>query len=174
MPKTHLLNLSEYNFWVRLRIQIGIFVLGYVCILLKASAWSSLLGPRIFLWSFLLFYVSVFTAPIFSIIQIVLLGLIHDSLFNLPLGLSSFIWIIWHAFLAMQRRYLVKASISILWAVFAVMLSFFNSVECVILFKLNCAVSNLDLILETFLHIGMFPLGLYLFHCIFIRLGRFN
>ena len=174
MPKIHLPDFSEYDFWIRLRIQIGIFVLGYACILLKASAWSTLLGPRIFLWSFLLFYVSVFTAPVLSIIQIVLLGVIHDSLFNVPLGLSSFIWITWHAFLAMQRRYLVKALISILWAVFAVMLFFFNSIECMILLKLNCAVSSLNSILETFLHISMFPLGLYLFHCIFTRLGRFN
>ncbi len=174
MSKTQLPNFSEYSFWVRLRIQAGIFVLGYVCILLKASAWSSVLGSRIFLWSFLLFYVSVFTTSILSVVQIAILGVIHDSLFNLPLGLSGFVWIVWYAFLAMQRRYLVKASISILWVAFALTLSFFNSVEFMIQLKSNCAVDGVRSMLETFLHIGIFPLGLYLFHCIFIRLGRFH
>ena len=174
MTKTHLHNFSEYTFWIRLRIQTGIFILGYLCIIVKASAWGSLFGPRIFLWPFFLYYLSIFTTPVISIAQIVILGAIHDSVFNLPLGLSSFNWVVWHVFLAMQRRYLIKASIAILWGTFALTLCFFNFIEFIVLLKTGYAINPIQSILETVLHIGIFPLGVHLFHYLFTRLGRFQ
>lgn len=174
MPKTTLLKLPDVSVWIRMRIQIGIFLVGYLCIILKASHWGSLLGPKLFLWPCVLFYLSVFATPVASMLQILVLGLIHDSVFDMPLGLSSFTWISWYWFLAKQRRYLVKANIKILWGVFSLTLCVVNGIEYVILLKTHHAVDYVQTFIETILHIGFFPIGIHFFHPILLKLGNFR
>ena len=172
MPKTHLLKFPDFSVWVRIRMQIGVFLVGYLCIVMKASYWGSILGPRLFLWPCILFYLSIFATPVASMLQILVLGLIHDSIFNLPLGLSSFIWISWYWFLAKQSRYLIKANIKILWGTFAATLCAINSIEYIILIKTQHAVDCVQVFSETLLHIGFFPIGIHFFHLLLLRLGN--
>lgn len=168
-----LMMIPNLSLFIRIRMQIGIFLLGFFCILIKASLWGSLLGPRLFLWPFCLFYLSVFITPMMSMIQVLILGLIHDSIFNFPLGLSSLSWIACHGFLAKQRRYLFKAPITVLWATFAGTYLFMNAIEYLILLKTNHSIYFVNTCIETLFHIGLFPIGLYYFSNILVRLGRF-
>jgi hypothetical protein len=172
MPKIHLLNFPDFSLWNRIQIQIGILLLGYACILLKASYWGSILGPRLFLWPCFLFYISVFATPIASIVQILIFGLIHDSIFNIPLGLSSFIWVSWYWFMAKQRRHLVKSQTQTLWLIFAASLSAQNAIEYFFLIKTIKFIDPAFMIIETTFNIGFFPIGMHYFHQFFIRLGR--
>ncbi len=107
-------------------------------------------------------------------LQILILGLIHDSIFNLPLGLSSFTWITWHWFLAKQHRQLLKASIPILWGTFAGTLFILNVIEYIILVKSKLAVSQTYFIFETLIQIGFFPIITHFFHLYLFRLGKFK
>ena len=174
MTKTHLIKFPDFSLWIRVRIQIGFLIAGYVCLLLKASQWGSILGPRIFLWPCFLFYLSVFTTPIASMVQILIFGLIHDSIFNIQLGFSSFTWISWYWFLARQRRYLVKSAIHILWLIFGASLFFLNGIEYILLINTGKAVNPVLLTIETIFNIGFFPIGMHYFHLILLRLGRFR
>ena len=174
MPKTHPFKLPDVSVWIRIRIQIGIFLVGYVCIVLKASYLGSLFGPRLFLWPCILFYLSIFATPVASMLQILILGLIHDSVFDMPLGLSSFTWISWYWFLAKQRRYLVKANIKILWGAFAVTLCAVNSIEYIVLVKTHHGVDCVKMLIETIFLIGFFPIAIHLFHSILLKLGNFR
>ena len=174
MPKTHPLKLPDFSVWIRIRMQMCIFLMGYACILLKASGWGSLLGPRIFLWPCILFYLSVFATPIASMFQIVVLGFIHDSVFNMPLGLSSLTWIFLYWFLAKQRRYLIKAPIHILWATFAGTICVVNIIEAFLLIKTNYAYSAELSTLEVMFQIGIFPFVLHFSHALLLRLGKFQ
>lgn len=174
MPKTHLLKLPDFSVWIRIRMQIGIFLVGYLCIVLKASYWGSVFGPRLFLWPCILFYLSIFATPVASMLQILVLGLIHDSVFDMPLGLSSFTWVSWYWFLAKQRRHLVKANIKILWSTFAALLFVVNNIEYIVLIKTHHAIDYIQLLTETILHIGFFPIGIHLFHLILLKLGKFR
>ncbi|MDP3371792.1 MAG: hypothetical protein Q8S21_02750 [Candidatus Paracaedibacteraceae bacterium] len=168
------MKIPNLSLLLRIRVQISIFLLGYFCIILKASLWGSLAGPRLFLWPFCLFYVSVFTTPMMSMIQVLILGLIHDSIFNVPLGLSSLLWIAWHGFLAKQRRSLLKAPISVLWGTFAGTYFVISTIEHLILLKTNYSTNIVQTFIETSFHIGLFPIALYYFSNIFVRLGRFS
>lgn len=174
MPKTHIIKLPDINVWIRIRIQMGIFILGYLCVIVKASYWGSILGPRLFLWPCFLFYLSIFATPTTSVFQVLILGLIHDSVFDMPLGLSSFIWVSWHWFLAKERRYLVKANIMLLWGTFAATLFIANSIEYLVLLKTNRSASFIQGLIETSFHIGFFPLGLHFFHFVLLKLGNFK
>jgi cell shape-determining protein MreD len=107
-------------------------------------------------------------------LQILVLGLIHDSVFDMPLGLSSFAWISWYWFLAKQRRYLVKAPIKILWTTFAVTLCAVSSIEHLILIKTQHAADYVQMFLETILIVGIFPITMHYFHTILLKLGKFR
>jgi len=131
-------------------------------------------GPRLFIWPCILFYLSVLATPITSTLQILILGLIHDSVFNMPLGLSSFTWILCYGFLAKQRRYLIKAPMHILWIAFAGTFSVLTMIDYIILKRTHHAIDAIRLILETILSIGIFPFGIHFFHALLLRLGRFR
>lgn len=174
MPKTSLLKLPDVSVWIRMRVQLGILLVGYLSIVIKASYWGSVLGPKLFLWPCILFYLSIFATPVASVFQILILGLIHDSIFDMPLGLSSFTWISWYWFLAKQRRYLIKSNIKILWGTFALTLFIINATEYIILLKTHHAVDCTQTLIETIFHIGIFPIAVHFFHPIILKLGNFK
>ncbi len=92
----------------------------------------------------------------------------------MPLGLSSFTWILCYGFLAKQRRYLIKAPMHILWGAFAGTLCVLTMIEYIILRRTHHAIDSVRLMFETILSIGVFPFAIHFFHTFLLRLGRFR
>ncbi len=172
MPKTYLTRIPDIDLWARIKAQLIILMIGYLTLLLKASLWGSIFGPRIFLWPCFLFYMSIFATPIASILQILIFGLINDSLFNIPLGISSFLWVSSYWFLAKQRRFLIKSSFGLLWQIFAFFIIIINLLENFIAINTNIFVEVNQSLIDTFFNIGFFPITMHFFHKFFLRIGN--
>lgn len=113
------LNLDLIPLSVRYHIQIRIILLCTCALILKLSKISTLLGPHLDLWPALLLYLSLYLTPFVSIIYLFLLGIIHDTLLMIPLGISSALWLLTYFILSLERRRILKQSIYHMWFISA-------------------------------------------------------
>lgn len=74
--------------------------------------------PQLFLIA--LYHWTLYQPSLLNLGQIFFLGLIQDSIYGYPLGLSSVEFLLLHGALLTQQRYLLEATLMISWLGFAV------------------------------------------------------
>jgi cell shape-determining protein MreD len=160
MISFHLRHPNALSFIHNAGQHILFFVASLLCVILKASYIGSFFSLRIFVFSYLLFYFSVYSPLSLSMLSVLLIGLIHDSIFNIPLGLSSFVWILWYGSIATQRRSFMNASVWVLWGIFSISYLLMQCCHYCIMVKMTQNIDMHFFWLEALFHVAFFPFGM--------------
>ena len=105
------------------------------------------------------YYWAVYRPDLFRPLSVFVLGLLHDILHFLPLGLSALIFVALHQLALSQRRFFVRQSFVMLWAGFALIAVMATMGNWLILSLYNKQMMTfLPVFLQAVLTIALFPL----------------
>ncbi len=116
-----------------------------------------------------IYYWSIYRPDLLSPLFVFLVGLLHDSLHFLPLGLSAFVFVGLRQLSFSQRRFFVGQTFFMLWSGFALVAFLFALVNwCVLSLLAERALTIFPVFVQLLLLVAVFPL----FAWVLIRLQR--
>lgn len=148
------------------------FSIGLILILIEAlPIWHSA-GIAVGLFSIFLFFCSVYFLNALTYIEIVLLGVLADSISASPIGFSSLRYLILYALMQTQANYFQQSGVAFGWFGFLL----FSIMSVILYALLNFFVDNLlffptSLILTNCLAVLVYPFGFMCLHKIAHKIG---
>ena len=110
-----------------------------------------------------LYYWTIHRPDLFRVPTVFFLGLLHDAIHFLPLGLSAFVFVGLHQFVLSQRRFFVRQSFVTLWVGFALLVALAMLSFGIILSVVSGhGISFLPVALQGLLTIVLFPFPAWL------------
>lgn len=110
-----------------------------------------------------IFYWAIYRPDLMPIIAVFVIGLWHDILTGLPVGLCTLIFLLTNSVLLSQRRFFQGKSFTIIWLSFSLVALSTGTFSWIIVCGLNVAlISPLPVFFQALLTIGAFPFIVWL------------